>query len=113
MIVYLNRYSTSFAIRLADLIDELEPCSEASIGFICSPTAYVAFQRQHPRLNTRLLEVDKRFAVLAPSQYIPYDLNEPDNFPKELTQSFDLAVVDPPFLNEVRVDILSSYGGFY
>jgi hypothetical protein len=111
--VYLNRYSTSFANRLANLIDELEPCPEASIGFISSPTAFVAFQHQHPRPNTRLLEVDKRFAVLAPSQYIPYDLNEPDNFPKGLRQSFDLAVVDPPFLNEVCVVILSPYGGHY
>ena len=31
-----------------------------------------------------------------------YDLNEPDNLPTDLLGSVDLAVVDPPFLNEVR-----------
>jgi len=61
----------------------------------------VAFRHLHPRANTRLLELDQRFAVLAPEQYVPYDLDEPDNFPVQLTESFDLAVVDPPFLNEV------------
>ncbi|KAF5355864.1 hypothetical protein D9756_004336 [Leucocoprinus leucothites] len=94
-------YSTSFANRFADLIDELEPSPEASIGFICSPTAFVAFHHLHPRPKTRLLEVDQRFAVLASRQYVPYDLNEPDIFPAELKESFDLVVVDPPFLNEI------------
>ncbi|XP_006454853.1 hypothetical protein AGABI2DRAFT_198504 [Agaricus bisporus var. bisporus H97] len=93
-------YSTSFANRLANLINKLEPCPRASIGFISSPTAFVAFQHLYPRTNTRLLEVDERFAILAPSQYIPYDLNEPDKFPKELRESFDVVVLDPPFLNE-------------
>ncbi|KAJ3572312.1 hypothetical protein NP233_g3155 [Leucocoprinus birnbaumii] len=94
-------YSTSFANRFADLIDQLEPSPEASIGFICAPTAFVAVHHLHPRSKTRLLEVDQRFAVLAPRQYIPYDLNEPDNFPAELKGYFDLVIVDPPFLNEV------------
>ncbi|KXN86155.1 hypothetical protein AN958_10457 [Leucoagaricus sp. SymC.cos] len=94
-------YSTPFAHRLADLIDQLEPSPETSIGFVCSPTAFVAFQHLHPRARTRLLEVDQRFAVLAPTYYVPYDLEEPDNFPADLKESFHLVLLDPPFLNEV------------
>ncbi|KAF9446783.1 hypothetical protein P691DRAFT_761334 [Macrolepiota fuliginosa MF-IS2] len=94
-------YSTSFANRLAGLIGEIEPSPNASIAFVCAPTAFVAFQNLYPRPQTRLLEVDQRFAVLTPSHYVPYDLNEPDSFPAELKGSFDLAIVDPPFLNEV------------
>jgi hypothetical protein len=105
-----SRYSTAFANRLADLIHELEPSADASIGFICSPTAFVAFKHLHPQPKTRLLEVDQRFAVLAPAHYVPYDMNEPDNFPGELKNSFDLIVVDPPFLNEVSFPSGQSLG---
>jgi len=48
-----------------------------------------------------LLEYDQRFAVLSPKQFIPYDIDEPDIFPISLKGSVELAVVDPPFLNEV------------
>jgi len=51
--------------------------------------------------NAMLLEYDQRFAVLSPKQFIPYDLDEPDIFPQSLKGSIELAVVDPPFLNEV------------
>lgn len=75
------RYTPSFASYIVNLIDELEPSPDASILFLCSPTIFVAFNHQHPRESTRLLDVDQRFADLAPEQYVPYDLNEPDNFP--------------------------------
>jgi len=58
--------------------------------------------------NAKLLEYDQRFAVLSPKQYIPFDLDEPDDFPESLRGSVELAVVDPPFLNEVRRHIFWS-----
>jgi len=51
--------------------------------------------------NAKLLEFDQRFAVLSPKQFVPYDLDEPDDFPESLKESFEIVVVDPPFLNEV------------
>lgn len=52
-------------------------CSELSrVAFLCCPTAFVAFQHIKPLETVFLLEVDKRFATLAPKQYINYDLDE-------------------------------------
>ncbi|KAF4623401.1 hypothetical protein D9613_001465 [Agrocybe pediades] len=53
-----------------------------------------------PLRNARLLEYDQRFSILSPRQFFPYDMNEPDVFPEELRKNVDIAVVDPPFLNE-------------
>lgn len=50
----------------------------------------------------RLLEYDRRFELVAGRRFIRYDLDEPDAFPEELRGSLEVAVVDPPFLNEVR-----------
>ncbi|KAJ7020228.1 putative N6-adenine methyltransferase-domain-containing protein [Mycena alexandri] len=92
-------YTTPFAMRLARILHSL--CSpETSIAFLCCPTAFVAFQHEKPLRNARLLEFDGRFGVLSPRQYVPYDMEEPTKLPADLTENFDLVVVDPPFLNE-------------
>jgi len=51
--------------------------------------------------GAKLFEFDRRFSVLSSTQYVPYDLDQPDSFPNTLKETFDFAVVDPPFLNEV------------
>ncbi|KAF7298085.1 hypothetical protein HMN09_01029800 [Mycena chlorophos] len=92
-------YTTPFAERFAQLLHGL--CDEnTSIAFLCCPTAWVAFQHLKPLDNAKLLEVDGRFGVLAPRNYIRYDMEEPLAIPEHLTNSVDIAVVDPPFLNE-------------
>jgi len=47
----------------------------------------------------KLFEFDKRFSVYG-SDYVFYDYNEPMKFEEELLNSFDLVIVDPPFLSE-------------
>jgi hypothetical protein len=34
---------------------------------------------------------------------VPYDIDEPENIPEELKGTVDIAIADPPFLNEVRL----------
>jgi len=45
------------------------------------------------------LEFDRRFSCFE-DNFIFYDYNEPVALPDELKESFDLVVVDPPFLSE-------------
>lgn len=58
----------------------------------------------HQSATTLLLEYDQRFAVAAASsgggQFVHYDL-EADNIPDTIKGTVELAVVDPPYLNEV------------
>lgn len=105
----MPRYTTAFANRLAKAIYSL--CNPSStVAFVCCPTAFVAFQHATPLQSARLLEYDRRFAVLSPKQYVSYDLEEPDNFPEALRGAVDIAIVDPPFLNEVsNVEAHSRY----
>ncbi|KAJ7250107.1 putative N6-adenine methyltransferase-domain-containing protein [Mycena haematopus] len=92
-------YATPFAMRFARILHSL--CTPStSIAFVCCPTAFVAFQHTKMLKNARLLEVDGRFSVLAPRHYVPYDMEEPTTLPTYLTEAVDIAVVDPPFLNE-------------
>ena len=46
-----------------------------------------------------ILEFDKRFAKYG-EDFIFYDYNEPLAFEETLKHSFDMVVVDPPFLSD-------------
>ena len=107
VLINYHRYTETFAYRLAETLHSL--CdSTTKVAFMCCPTAFVAFQHRKRLENAMLLEYDQRFAVLSPKQFIPYDLDEPDIFPESLKSSIELAVVDPPFLNEVNHASFSS-----
>jgi len=40
--------------------------------------------------------------------FVHYDLEEPDKIPKNLWETVDIAIADPPFLNEVSIAFLLS-----
>ena len=98
VLIEISRYTEAFATNLAQNLYKL--CTPSTrIAFICCPTAFVAFQHSNPLPGARLLEVDQRFGILAPSQYIVYDIHHPERVPEQLINSFDIIVADPPFLN--------------
>ncbi|KAL0578838.1 Protein-lysine N-methyltransferase efm5 [Marasmius crinis-equi] len=93
-------YSTDFATYLARSIRSIAKPTDR-IAFLCCPTAFVAFQHEYSWRKAHLLEFDSRFSVLDPKRFVHYNLDEPDVFPEGLRGKVDIAVVDPPFLNEV------------
>ena len=100
------RYTTQFAHKLAEAVHRVVPAptESSNIAYICCPTGYIASQNLHQSATTLLLEFDQRFAVAAASSgggyFIPYDLEE-DNILDAIKGTVELAIVDPPFLNEV------------
>ncbi|KAF8972508.1 putative N6-adenine methyltransferase-domain-containing protein [Flammula alnicola] len=93
-------YSEVSARKIAECLHSL--CTPSTkIAFLCCPTAFVAFQHTKRLEGARLLEYDQRFAVLSPKQFIPYDIDEPEDVPESLKGAVEIAVADPPFLNEV------------
>jgi len=73
--------------------------SNGSVALISCPTLYKTFKAKSPTISIKLFEYDKRFSAYG-SDFIFYDYNEPMKFDEELLNSFDLVVVDPPFLSE-------------
>ncbi|PWN50904.1 hypothetical protein IE53DRAFT_314879 [Violaceomyces palustris] len=105
-------YSTTFANRLSRCIrEELESLRREEgipnpkLGFLSCPTGYVSYLHLYPDSfrNVHLFEYDTRFSLLSGTNFTRYDLNRPLDFndSQRFRGSFDLIVVDPPFLNEV------------
>ncbi|KAL1747337.1 putative N6-adenine methyltransferase-domain-containing protein [Schizophyllum fasciatum] len=93
-------YSARFAARLARGVAALARGQDATVAFVCCPTAYVGFQHAYAHPGARLLEVDPRFELLARAQFVRFDLFVPQKLPAAMRGTVDVAVVDPPFLNE-------------
>lgn len=70
------------------------------IACISCPTLYTRLVAMNAaNCAVVCLEFDHRFSVFGDS-FIFYDYNKPLDVPAELEESFDLVVVDPPFLSE-------------
>lgn len=102
-----HRYTPSFAEKFAKLLHTLSPDSPSQIAFISCPTLFVAFQHAKHHPGAVLLEYDQRFSAISPQQFFHYDFKEPDTIPESLKGEIELAIVDPPFLNEVWLLLIS------
>ncbi|GAA5866073.1 hypothetical protein JCM8547_000586 [Rhodosporidiobolus lusitaniae] len=93
-------YSDDFAARFSRFVYSFATPT-TRIAFLSCPTSYVAFQHHNPLKDVWLFEYDSRFRLFAGDKFVHYDLEEPERFPEELRGTVDIAIADPPFLNEV------------
>ncbi|GAA5887199.1 hypothetical protein JCM3774_000621 [Rhodotorula dairenensis] len=93
-------YSASFAARFSRFLYSL--CTPRTrIAFLSCPTAYIGFQHENPLPDAWLWEYDTRFKLVAGDKFVHYNLEEPELYPDDLRGTVDIAIADPPFLNEV------------
>lgn len=108
-------YSTPFAYSLArHIYTRLEDVRKHTnkiprIAFLCSPTAFVAFQHLYHQEyksgeDAFLMEIDERFKIVAPKAFIRYDYNLPTKGLAALQNQVDMVVIDPPYLNAPTTD---------
>ena len=72
------------------------------IACVSCPTLYSKLISIKPKsCQTVLLEYDRRFEIYG-EDFVYYDYNHPLNLPRErlCEHSFDLVVVDPPYLSD-------------
>ncbi|XP_033230031.1 EEF1A lysine methyltransferase 1 isoform X2 [Belonocnema kinseyi] len=73
--------------------------NNARIALVSCPTLYKSVKNVCGDREVTLFEYDQRFRAFG-SDYVPYDYNDPLNFPHKLIESYDLVIADPPFLSE-------------
>lgn len=114
-------YSSAFAYKLARHIHShlrtLDVDHTPRIAFLCSPTAFVAFQYLYggnkpgrdfkAGENTWMMEIDERFKVVAGDGFARYDYNFPTKGLADLQGKIDMVVIDPPYLNRPTTDCIA------
>ena len=67
------------------------------VAFLSTPSLYFAFDEAE-RQNYFLFDFDSKATWSKDANYVYYDYNNPLGFDKTLHNSFDLVVIDPPFI---------------
>lgn len=71
------------------------------IGILSAPKVLAGIRMVAPeRDNVFIFEYDDRFGMKYPSEFVYYDYKHPENLPKDLHNTFDVILIDPPHLNE-------------
>ena len=85
-------YSNETASAIAN-----ESKTDGKVGFISFPSAYMAYKRLF-QSKTTLFEFDERFSCF--EDFVFYDFNRPTRINQALHNTFDVLVIDPPFLSD-------------
>ena len=67
------------------------------VAFLSTPSLYFAFDEAE-RQNYFLFDFDSKATWSKDANYVYYDYNNPLGFDKSLYSSFDVVVIDPPFI---------------
>lgn len=93
-------YSVPTVDKLADeVIAQTEATSRCA--FLSTPSVYYALKAKtiSSQRELFLFDYDKKFAS-EKSSFVHYDFNKPEDIPKELHQTIDYIVIDPPFITK-------------
>ncbi|XP_029038985.2 EEF1A lysine methyltransferase 1 [Osmia bicornis bicornis] len=69
------------------------------IALISCPSLYNALKKNTSGQQVTLFEYDERFKVFG-SDFIPYNYKFPLNIARDMSNSYDLVIADPPFLSD-------------
>mmetsp|Transcript_9651 Transcript_9651/g.9716 ORF Transcript_9651/g.9716 Transcript_9651/m.9716 type:complete len:220 (-) Transcript_9651:47-706(-) len=76
------------------IVEVLEACG-GSIAFLSTPSLYFSIS-ESLRKNAKVFDYDMKWQH--DPGFVFYDFNAPDKVPEELLHSFDMIVIDPPFI---------------
>ena len=69
------------------------------IAFLSTPSIYFSLKNKEIKDNSVCMDLDENFGKkLKPECYFSYDFNKPELIPQEMHGTFDMVVVDPPFI---------------
>ncbi|XP_017758697.1 PREDICTED: protein-lysine N-methyltransferase n6amt2, partial [Eufriesea mexicana] len=76
-------------------------CTESNgkIALISCPTLYSKLKKNCGERQVTLFEYDERFKIYG-HDFISYNYKFPLNIPRDMSNSYDLVIADPPFLSD-------------
>ncbi|KAF1319623.1 N6-adeninemlase domain containing protein, partial [Globisporangium splendens] len=99
-VAFLSIPSVYFAVKSKQTTQSLD-CILFDVRYLCCIFASVGFWER--MVLTFYLRVDAQFDdkfATEGSHFVHYDFNRPEAIPKELLESFDFLVIDPPFITK-------------
>lgn len=97
-------YSSATIQVLTDTLKEIMNSTNTKrVAFLSVPSLYFALSAED-RSHCKVFEIDRVWS--SDAGYVYYDFNKPEEFDSTLRKSFDIVVVDPPFIS---IDVWKKY----
>jgi hypothetical protein len=90
----LNQYWFSHA-TIDAMVKEVCQHGPEATALVSTPSVYFSLPAA-VREKCKVFDLDEKFAY--DPGYVRYDFNNPTHLPGELEHSFDMVVIDPPFI---------------
>ena len=98
----MNQYWYS-ATTIQNVVDEIEKLPNVRAAFLSTPSLYFSLSKK-VREQCFVFDFDKKWSK--DRGFVFYDFNKPSEVSPELKGTFNLIVIDPPFITE---DVWSKY----
>ncbi|CAF0839879.1 unnamed protein product [Adineta steineri] len=106
-------YNNETATRLMDEVRAILP-EHGQCAFVACPTVWNLIRKEHPEIHSVLFEYDTRFST-GDNTFVEYDYNDTDRIEQNyvsLKHSFDVLIIDPPFLSRECFEKVSHLAKF-
>mmetsp|Transcript_14334 Transcript_14334/g.21473 ORF Transcript_14334/g.21473 Transcript_14334/m.21473 type:complete len:187 (-) Transcript_14334:149-709(-) len=88
---------------ISKIVEELEALG-GSIAFLSTPSLYFSVSDEL-RKSSKVFDYDKKWSN--DNGFVFYNFNNPESVPPELLHTFDVVVIDPPFITH---EVWTKYG---
>lgn len=97
LLLSLQRYWYS-VYTIKKMADEILTCGATKGCFLSTPSLFFSLPTDSPlRQNSWVFDLDTQFGRNLP-KYFSFDFNKVELIPQQLLGTFDLVVIDPPFI---------------
>mmetsp|Transcript_23689 Transcript_23689/g.21052 ORF Transcript_23689/g.21052 Transcript_23689/m.21052 type:complete len:159 (+) Transcript_23689:52-528(+) len=82
------------------MVEQVEKNSKDGCAFLSTPSIYFSLKDKEIKAKSKVFDFDEEFGKKDPSCFVKYDFNKVEEIPEELKGTFDMVVIDPPYITE-------------
>jgi len=82
------------------MAQQVEAHSKEGCAFLSTPSIYFSLKDKDVKAKSKCFDFDPAFGKKDPSGFVLYDFNKPEAIPECLHHTFDMVVIDPPYITE-------------
>jgi len=84
---------------LQAMVKGIQESGATRVAFLSTPSVYFSLTDETLKANSSLFDYDEMWA--SEPGFVKYDYRKPEDIPAKYLHSFDLVVIDPPFVTDI------------
>jgi hypothetical protein len=82
------------------MVEQVQRNSKLGAAFLSTPSIYFSLKDKELKAKCKVMDIDDNFGKKDPTGFVYYDFNKPEELPEAILGTFDMVVIDPPFITQ-------------